>query len=749
MQKNESLIVKLKFEGFDKKFEEQASSYASLDIRPNSKLNLFLYNNFSKKGKLKIGEAPHILDSSLVEVSRKQLERFLNTKGFLNAEVKSKVEIKNRRAEITYTALQGVPFSFNEITFDIKDTTVKLLYLKNRINFTTITKGARYDEDSIANEREKIYLLMKANGYYDFVRQYVRPIVDTNTNNSTANIVISILNPKDENYHSKYQLNNTFITIQSANSYSKLTDSTLLDSQYYFYDHTRFFKPKKIVDFIYLKKGDYYNINQSELTNQRLYELNVFKGINISFVKTSDSLKKLNTFIDIIPLKRKFNRIDGEYTFNSSITGLNLGLTFQNRNAFGGGEVFEIKLRGGLQFDRNISGNFLDRIISKDYQIGTSLLFPRLISPFKIPIIGRAGIAHTRVGINYQIFKLTNIYQRNTLSSNLSYDWIETRYKSHSFSPINIQYSLGNIKQSVADSLIAQGQMFFLSTLRSQIVSSSAYSYTYNNIRLTELRNFTYFFGNLEIGGNTAALLANAIGKTDELGQKRIFNVPYYQFAKTEADVRFYKWFGGDKQLVFRFNTGIGYSYGNVLSMPFEKLYFAGGSTGIRAWQARTLGPGNYNRASLKNDTTRLNLRNLDQLGDLKLEGNIEYRFKIANNFFGSKVKGATFVDYGNIWQLRKQDQQAARAIKLNDLWSQTAIGIGLGLRFDVSFFIFRLDAGIKFKDPQFKGSNQWVSKYWFNKSERKDFLNTYENVTNTPDKYSFTQVQFGIGMPF
>ncbi len=749
MQKNESLIVKLKFEGFDKKFEEQASSYASLDIRPNSKLNLFLYNNFSKKGKLKIGEAPHILDSSLVEVSRKQLERFLNTKGFLNAEVKSKVEIKNKRAEITYTALQGVPFTFNEIRFDIKDTTVKLLYLKNRINFTTITKGARYDEDSIANEREKIYLLMKANGYYDFVRQYVRPIVDTNTNNSTANIVISILNPKDENYHSKYQLNNTFITIQSANSYSKLTDSTLLDSQYYFYDHTRFFKPKKIVDFIYLKKGDYYNINQSELTNQRLYELNVFKGINISFVKTSDSLKKLNTYIDIIPLKRKFNRIDGEYTFNSSITGLNLGLTFQNRNAFGGGEVFEIKLRGGLQFDRNISGNFLDRIISKDYQIGTSLLFPRLISPFKIPIIGRAGIAHTRVGINYQIFKLTNIYQRNTLSSNLSYDWIETRYKSHSFSPINIQYSLGNIKQSVADSLIAQGQMFFLSTLRSQIVSSSAYSYTYNNIRLTELRNFTYFFGNLEIGGNTAALLAKAIGKTDELGQKRIFNVPYYQFAKTEADVRFYKWFGGDKQLVFRFNTGIGYSYGNVLSMPFEKLYFAGGSTGIRAWQARTLGPGNYNRASLKNDITRLNLRNLDQLGDLKLEGNIEYRFKIANNFFGSKVKGATFVDYGNIWQLRKQDQQAARAIKLNDLWSQTAIGIGLGLRFDVSFFIFRLDAGVKLKDPQFKGSNQWVSKYWFNKSERKDFLNTYENVTNTPDKYSFTQVQFGIGMPF
>ena len=132
-----------------------------------------------------------------------------------------------------------------------------------------------------------------------------------------------------------------------------------------------------------------------------------------------------------------------------------------------------------------------------------------------------------------------------------------------------------------------------------------------------------------------------------------LFGVPYYQYVKLETDVRFYKSLGGERQFIARFNPGIGYSYGNIKSLPFDKRFFAGGSSGIRAWQARTLGPGNYNRASLASDSARFNLRNLDQLGDIKFEGNLEYRFKLINDFIGSKVKGATFIDFGNVFQIR------------------------------------------------------------------------------------------------
>ena len=750
MGKNDALITKLKLKGFDKQFEEQANAYVALDIRPNSALNLFIYNTFSKNGKLKLGEAPHLVDSALIDVSKIQIQKFLKTKGFLNAEVTSQIKTKNKKATLTYIANPGKAFKFKNINFDIKDENIKSLYLNNRKLFTKITQNARYDEDSIVYEREKIYLLMKANGYYDFLRQYVRPTVDTNFNNSLASLEIAIINPVDGSKHKQYTINNTYINIQSAGVSTKKTDTTVIDSQYYFYDKSNFFKAKRIADIIYFKKNNEYDITKVELTNRRLNELNVFKGININFKKTSDSTNRLNSFLDITPLKRKFNRLDGDYTFNSSITGFNLGLTYQNRNAFGGGEVFEVKLRGGFQFDKNLTGKFIDRVLSRDYQVGTSLTFPRLISPIRIPLIGRYGIPRTRIGLSYQSFNLTNTYKRNTVATTLTYDWVETRFKTHSFTPINIQYSLGNIKQSVADSLVAQGERFFLTTLRSQLVSSSIYSYTYNFARLTEYQNFAFLLANIEVGGNSTALIANALGiKKDNEGQKNIFGVPYYQFVKLETDFRYYKSLGGEKQLIVRLNPGIGFWYGNVKALPFEKLFFAGGSIGVRAWQARTLGPGNYNRSSLKNDTARNNLRNLDQLGDLKLEGNFEYRFKIANNFFGTKLKGATFVDYGNIWQLRNEGLNQAREIQLDKLWSQLAIGIGAGLRFDVSFFVFRLDAGFKMKDPQFSGSNQWVSKYWFDKSARNNFKNTFNNVTNKPDNYAFTQIQFGIGMPF
>lgn len=745
------MVTKLNITGIDKEFSEQAADYVALDIRPNSPFNLFIYNTFSRKGKLKLGEAPHLLDSSLVEVSRNQIEKFLNIKGFLNAVVTDSISIKNKRASIFYTAKQGTEFKFRNLSFDIPDSAVKSIYLANKESFTHIHSGKRYDADSLAYEREQIFILMKKNGYFDFLRQYVRPTVDTNFNSGVADVSLAILNPANQNKHQTYTLGNTYLRIQPSSGIIKedmTRDTSVIDSQYRFYDYSRFFKPKKLVDYIYLNKGDTYNIDNSELTTQRFFDLNAFRSVSVDFVKAKDTTKnELVGLIDIIPLKKKTNRLDGEYTFNSSITGLNMGLTYQNRNTFGGAEVFEVKLRGGLQFDKNVKGSLSDRLLSRDFQVGVSLSYPRLITPFNIKSFGRNGVPHTRIATTYQNYRLTDSYFRKSLGLNLTYDWVETKYKLHSLTPVNVQYSNTLISNDLANQLINQGNAFFLSTLRSQLVASSYYTYTYNLSRLTSYGNFTFLSSTVELGGNTAALASQLSNKTNNDGQKLLFGVPYYQFLKLEGDVRFYKSLGGERQFIVRLNPGIGYSYGNIKSLPFEKRFFAGGSSGIRAWQARTLGPGNYNRASLPTDSARINLRNLDQLGDLKFEGNLEYRFKLINNFIGSKVKGATFVDFGNVWQIRDNAIDEGQ-IKFNKLFEQTAIGVGFGLRFDVSFFVFRLDAGFKFKDPQFNGKDQYVVKYWFDREGKKQLKSNYA-ITNAPDKYSISQIQFGIGMPF
>ncbi len=749
LKKEEALITKLQVKGLDKQFSEQAKSYVSVDIQPNSKFNLWLYNSLSNKGKNKLGEAPHLLDSVLVEVSRKQIEGFLNNKGFLNAKVKSNITIQKKRAEIGFVINAGTLFKIRNLDFDIADSAVKKIYLDNRASFTRLHAGARYDIDSVAFEREQIYLLMKKNGYYDFVRQYVRPFVDTTFNIGIADIKIQILNPKNDNKHPIYTLGNSIIRIQSSAGIveNEVPDSLVIDQQYKFYDYSHFFKPKKIAPYIFLKKGDLYNIDKTELTTRRLFDLNAVRNVNIEFIKLNDTTRTLLSAIDIIPLKKILYRVDGEYNWNSSVTGLSAGFTFQNRNVFGGAELFEVKLSGGLQFDRSITGSLADRILSKDYQIGASLTFPRLISFFKIPNSGSFGVPKTIVSSSYQVFQYSSSYLRKSLGASLSYNWLQNKLNSHTFSPSNIQFVKGLISQDLREELESQGNGYFVNTLKSQLLSSSSYGYIYNQIKLNSLSDFTYLSANAEIGGNTAAIAGNIFNNTNSDGNKILFGVPYYQFLKLSADVRFYHFLGGQRQFIARINSGFALAYGNVKSLPFEKQFFAGGSSGVRAWQARTLGPGNYNRASLSSDMARNNLRNLDQLGDLKFESNLEYRFKLLNNFIGGSVKGATFVDFGNVWQLKDTGFDGAK-IKWNQLFSQTAIGTGFGLRIDWSYFILRLDAGFKFKDPQFSGSDQYVFKYWFNRNAKKTFKSNYA-ISNSPDTYSLSQIQFGVGLPF
>lgn len=749
LNKDQALVTKLTVNGVDERFSEAAKDYVALDLRPNSRFNLFVYNTFNKKGRNKLGEAPHILDSSLVEISRVQVESFLKIKGFRNAKVTSEIKVADKKAEIIYSATRGTEFKFRNITFDIPDSTIKAIYLNNRQSFTRIDSGARYDTDSIAYEREKIYVLMKQNGYYDYIRQYMQPVVDTNFNKGVADVKIIINNPPNGGKHQIYTIDNTLVRIQPSSGIilkDMVPDTALVDSQYKFYDYSRFFKPQKIAKYIFLNKDDQYNIDKGSLTTQRLYDLNVFKSINVDYRKLDDSSKRLTGLVDIIPLKKKSNRIDGEFTFNSSITGLNLGLTYQNRNIFGGAELFEVKVMGGVQFDKDKSGSLANRLLSRDYQVGVSLTFPELLVPFNIPTLGKNGIPRTRIGTSYQTYKLTDIYTRRSFGSTLTYEWVETKYKIHSLTPVNIQYSKGDISAELKNQLNNQGNAFFLTTLNDQLISSSYYNYSLNLAKLNSQSNFIFFSGTAEVGGNTASLFAKK--RVNKLDTATLFGVPYYQFVKLETDVRFYKSFGNDKQFIIRLNPGIGYAYNNIESMPFDKQYFGGGSSGVRAWQARTLGPGNYNRRTLDSASTRSNLRNLDQIGDIKFEGNLEYRFKILNNFIGTKLKGAAFVDFGNIWNLGDKGF-AGSQIKLNKLFNQTAIGTGVGLRFDVDFFVFRVDIGYKFKDPQFEGiRDQYVYKLWFNKTDRKALEREYRN-SNAPDQYSIKQIQFGIGMPF
>ncbi len=754
LEADQALVTKVEIDGIEPRFAEGASAYIPPALRPNSRINLFIYNLANaRKGRYRttdirnVGEPPHILDSALVDFSTQQIARYLQSKGYFNAVVKQAIVRRGKRAHLYFHVVPGEPFTLRNVDVDIADTALTRLYAEQLRATSPIKPGSRYDADSLVVERERVYQLMRQQGYYDYLRQYMRVDVDSSLQRNQADAKLIVDNPEGLSAHIKFDIDSSFVVIKHDRMELNraIPQEAVLDGQLAFHDHTGRFKAAPIARYVFHRQGDTYNANLENLTYDRLYELNGFRNVKINYKKIDSN--RLNAYYELVPRPYMGNQIEGEYTFNAGMSGFNIGNTFTHRNLFGGLEQLEVKLRYGVLFDSRLPGSLLDRVFNNDFQVGVNITVPRLITPFAVPPVGRSGLPRTVFSANVQAFDQFQTYSNRYFSGTLSYNWFDTRYKQHNLTPVVLEYRYGRLNSAFAQRLIDQDFLLYVrSNNRAYFGLGSQYAYTVNAVRLSRLESFLYFRGALDLSGNLLGLASTVIDfKRNVDGEKEIMGVPYLQYAKVETDIRHYRYLGGDRQLVVRLNSGVAIPYGNNSSLLiFEKSFFGGGMNGIRAWQARTLGPGNYNRKVL-DESLRLNLRNLDQLGEIKLEGNVEYRFKMVNDIFGAKLKAATFADFGNIWRINENELNPGGEFRFNRVLGQLAIGAGAGLRFDLDYFVIRLDAGIKVRDPQFTGEQQWVISELFNS---KDFKQRYR-LTNAPDRYNFVQYNFGIGMPF
>ena len=753
----------------DKDFALVAVNYVDKEQQPNNVINLQFYYLFSKNGKKDIGEPPAILDSGLVEFSRGQIEKYIQNKGYLKAKVSDSIVVKKKKAELIFTTVEGPMFRIRKFSDSIADKKVQILYQGTPTTFANISPGNRFDMDSLAADRDAFYTVMKRNGYYDFYRQYITFQYDSAFNKGVVDVKMVIDNPDGKSAHPIYMINNTLITISKSNGKTTgKADTIQVDSQFRYVDFSGKFKPHTVTDYIFQKKGQLFDVDKQNLTTSRLSELNVFRNVpNPTYTKLSDSSNRLDTKIDIIPLKRMSDRILGEFLFNAGRYGYNVGNTFTDRNIFKQAAILQVKLNESILFDNNSNIDNQGSIENQDLNIGLSLIYPRIISPFQFALPGKYGVPHTTFSTNYDLFFQKDLVERESFINSITYDFFETPDKQHTITPIDIEFTKGIINRS-ADSLLLQQNRYSYVYLigRTIFTTGSQYSYVLNANKLNSYKNFIYFRGSLDAGGNMLYLVSKLLNTPkDTLGERTIFGYPFAQYTKAEVDLRFYKSLGGERQFIFRVDAGIGVPYGNSTQLIFEKDFYAGGSNDMRAWLPRTLGPGQFNRASYgpATDTTanreRAWLQYLDQFGEIKIITNTEYRYKIMDDFFGAKLKGAVFMDAGNVWRLNKQLEDPQDPLtspvenpdgqfKLNNLLQSTAIGIGTGLRFDLGFFVFRFDAAFKFKDPEFDGSDQWVLIDHFSELfHTGPFKRAYEATNNS--SYNFMQLNFGIGMPF
>jgi outer membrane protein insertion porin family len=763
---NQALVRKITIKGMDKEFALNAVNYVDKEQQPNNVINLQFYYLFSKNGKKDIGEPPAILDSNLVEFSRTQIEKYIQNKGYLKATVSDSIRIKKKRAELIFTTVEGPMFKIRKFDDSIADKKVQVLYKNNKRIFAHVSKGNRFDTDSLAAARDAFYLVMKRNGYYDFYRQYITFDYDSTFNKGVVDVKMVVDNPDGKSAHPIYTINNTLITISDSHGRTPGKEDTIqVDSQFRFVDFSHKFKPKNVIAYIFQRKGQLYDIDKQSLTTTRLSQLNVFRNVpNPTYIKLADS-NRLNTKIDIVPLKQMSDRVEGEFLFNAGQYGYNVGNTFTDRNIFKQAAILQIKVNESILFNDNSNVSNQGGVENQDLTTGVSLIYPRIISPFNFAEPGKYGVPHTTFATNFTLFFQKNLVERESFINSITYDFFETPDKEHTITPIDLEFSRGIIDPSAYTALYTQGYYSYIYLIgRTVFTSGSQYSYQLNANKLNTYTNFVYFRGNLDAGGNTLYLASRLLHTPkDTLGEHTIFGYPFAQYTKGEIDLRFYKSFGGERQLIFRINPGIGVPYGNSTQLIFEKNFYAGGSNDMRAWLPRTLGPGQFNRASYGTDSlaqsNRTRLQYLDQFGEIKIITNTEYRYRLVDNFFGSVLRGAVFMDAGNVWRLNKQlenpndplhtqIENPGGEFKLNNLPESFAMDIGTGLRVDLGFFIFRLDAALKFKDPEFDGSDQWVLIDHFSELFHSgNFKKTYE-VTNNAN-YNFLQLNFGIGMPF
>jgi outer membrane protein insertion porin family len=758
IEENQSIVKVVEIDSIPSKYKEEALNYIQKDIRPSSRLgiNVGLYNIFYTLFKTKsVGKKAPVLDSTLVEISRGQIEKYLMSKGYFMAKVRADIKVKNQRAQVDFIATTGPSFSIGKLSYNIPDPSIKALYMGDKSFSSHLHEGVRYDDDSLSLEREQIYQMMKEHGYYDFSRPYVRFEIDSSLNKSQANVGLFIDTPATGR-HIQYMIGETNVLV--APSTEGFTDSITLNPRIYrgirFTDMSKRFRRNPIVRYDFLKQGENYDVTKESLTYDRLYELNVFKNVKIEYVKPKDSSNILNPLIQLTPQKRMSNRVEGEVPFNAGTVGFTVSNTFTNNNIFRGAERFEFQIKGGLQSRIGQGGKLFNDIYQRDFSVSANLSVPRLMVPFNIPLMGKNGMPSTTFSTSYIYSLQKDFFVRRVILNSVTYDWVETKSKLHSFTPLNFEYRFGGL---LIDTTTIDGNSTYnrnkynINLLtRKDLTIGMKYAYTLNANKLLLNKSFVYFRGNIDIAGNMLYGISRIIDTKHDPSKQdyaNILGLPFNQYVRPEIDVRWYKSLGIDKQFIARLNAGVGYAYGNSVSIPFEKLFFAGGASGVRAWQARTLGPGNYNRGNtLTSEEQRKVSYGIDQLGQMHIEANLEYRFKLIDKFFGAKLKGAAFLDAGNVWNIAPGNPNPETYFKFKNLANQIGIGTGMGLRYDLQYFVFRFDVGLKLRDPQFAPEDQWVISKLF--SGRSEFQKTY-NTANSPDTYRFFQYNFGIGLPF
>lgn len=746
---------------------EQESQLAGTDSKALKKLNRRFNRQAKKKQKYiekgrwvmrNFGEPPVYYSKADAEANTAKMRLFLESKGFFSAKVSNTADsLADKRVRVNYIVAENTPSIVRSISYEIPDKKIDSL-VGYSLRASTLKVGDRYDADKIDAERLRIEELLRNSGYYGFSRQYIKfsvyeeiPPKVSDSLSFPIDLVVRILNPPGKNSHPVYHIGEVQMTL--ARDPKLATDTVRRNGIQYFLEQgmysTRLLDTK-----IALRPGSLYRLRDFSDTQRQLFLLNQFRFANVNFTDTTG--RRLRTVITATPLDKYDITTELGATvlyYGQGFPGPYANAALRVRNLFGGLETFEVSARFGLEAQLGFAADSV--LYSQEFGLTTSLLFPQILFPGKARFLFNTLNPRTQLSVGYTITSRPD-YTRRNLRATMTYLWQRSQAQQFNFSIADVNYlqaaiqntSVGRQFEKSLEDLAAQGSTI-RNSFRNAFFSSVSFGYTYNTNVLGQNKRANFFRATAESGGTTL----NFLGAPAVESLTQSTGLQFYKYLRTNIDYRHYLPIAPRALLAFRANAGLVFGYGENQTAPYEKRFFAGGSNSVRAWLPRRLGLGSsYPRSTSLADGTSVPVfaegqsgqfdYRFEQPGDVLIEGSAELRARLFK--FVADVNGAFFVDAGNVWLLRDPGNNPNAVFRPGTFYEQLAVGTGVGLRLDFSFFVLRFDFAVKAYDP----SRRYVDAATGQLIDERFILNKF-SLKNAFSGANPVNVVFGIGYPF
>lgn len=661
-------------------------------MRPALARNNMLSESKKKKKfwKNKIAEPVLLSQTTPSQVAAAIQNRMFHNGYFHNTVIYDTILSGQRKAKYEYTITLHRPYRFESIGFP-KPTNDLNEKISSSQQESIIKNGDIYALDAVKKERTRIDQELKERGYIYFNPEFISVKVDTITGDHQVRAEVTVKPETPPESRKPYTIRKVFI--HDDHVLENTSTDTLQFGNYYLISQHKALRFDALQQGIFLKPGELYANSNYMHTIRYMNALPIIRSANIKF-SPFEKTDSLDATLYLSQRKRYAYSAEFNAIFRSTnYFGPGMVFSYTDRNQHKGAEMLKVNLRGRFEVQ------IVDGEVNPAYEMGLEINYqlPRFYPAFLFNT-AKKSLPKTNISAGYNLFNRLDLYRLNSLFTNFGYRWSKTDRVSHSFNPIEIIFTqIPEESKSAEFNEYLEDNPGVQRSFDEQFIVGSSYEFTYQPT--ISGRNEFFFRGGIDLAGNLLnALYSVTDAKKDSLGNYDLLGVPFSQYVRTRIDLRYSFNFNRSK-LVTRFSTGVGIPLGNSDILPYIKQFYVGGTNSLRSFVARSVGPGSEIPPEGYNDLT----------GDIRLEGNLEYRFNVSGN-----LKGALFMDAGNIWLFKEDASRPNGNFRFDTFMDEIAISTGWGLRWDFDFLVARLDFAYTVRTPYLPQGDRWTTDFNF-----------------------------------